>query len=57
MTQTTPHYDELAVPGVRGLHPYEPGKPLAELERENLHLRQQRDILKKTLSIVSAVRV
>ena len=34
MTQTTPHYDELAVPGVRGLHPYEPGKPLAELERE-----------------------
>ena len=26
---------------------------LAELERENLHLRQQRDILKKTLGIVS----
>jgi histidinol-phosphate aminotransferase len=24
----------LAVPGVRGLRPYEPGKPLAELERE-----------------------
>ncbi|MEN8106947.1 MAG: histidinol-phosphate transaminase [Pseudomonadota bacterium] len=24
----------MAVPGVRGLHPYEPGKPLAELERE-----------------------
>ena len=34
MTQTNPHYDELAVPGVRGLKPYEPGKPLAELERE-----------------------
>ena len=34
MTQTNPHYDELAVPGVRGLQPYEPGKPLAELERE-----------------------
>jgi transposase len=26
---------------------------LAELERENLHLRHQRDILKKTLGIVS----
>ena len=26
---------------------------LAEVERENLHLRQQRDILKKTLGIVS----
>jgi transposase len=26
---------------------------LAELERENLQLRQQRDILKKTLGIVS----
>ena len=24
----------LAVPGVRGLRPYEPGKPLTELERE-----------------------
>ena len=34
MTQTTSHYDELAVPGVRGLQAYEPGKPLAELERE-----------------------
>lgn len=26
---------------------------LAELERQNLHLRHQRDILKKTLGIVS----
>ena len=25
---------ELAVPGVRGLHPYQPGKPVSELERE-----------------------
>jgi histidinol-phosphate aminotransferase len=25
---------ELAVPGVRGLHPYQPGKPVEELERE-----------------------
>ena len=25
---------ELAAPGVRALHPYQPGKPLAELERE-----------------------
>ena len=32
MTRTD--YTELAVPGVRGLHPYQPGKPLAELERE-----------------------
>jgi histidinol-phosphate aminotransferase len=31
---TTPDYMELAVPGVRGLQPYQPGKPLAELERE-----------------------
>jgi histidinol-phosphate aminotransferase len=34
MNHTTPKYDELAVPGVRGLQPYQPGKPLAELERE-----------------------
>jgi histidinol-phosphate aminotransferase len=34
MNHTTPNYDELAVPGVRGLQPYQPGKPLAELERE-----------------------
>lgn len=32
MTRTD--YMELAVPGVRGLQPYQPGKPLAELERE-----------------------
>ncbi len=29
-----PNYMELAAPGVRGLQPYQPGKPLAELERE-----------------------
>ena len=34
MTHTALQYDELAVPGVRALQPYEPGKPLAELERE-----------------------
>jgi len=27
-------YVELATPGVRGLHPYQPGKPVEELERE-----------------------
>jgi len=27
-------YSDLAVPGVRGLSPYTPGKPIAELERE-----------------------
>ena len=27
-------YVALATPGVRGLHPYQPGKPTAELERE-----------------------
>ena len=27
-------YQELAVPGVRALHPYLPGKPIEELERE-----------------------
>ena len=27
-------YTELATPGVRGLHPYVPGKPVEELERE-----------------------
>ncbi|UCC15344.1 MAG: histidinol-phosphate transaminase [Gammaproteobacteria bacterium] len=27
-------YLELTVPGVRGLHPYQPGKPISELERE-----------------------
>ena len=25
---------DLAVPGIQGLHPYQPGKPIAELERE-----------------------
>ncbi|MDO8704632.1 MAG: hypothetical protein Q7J84_06730, partial [Sulfuricaulis sp.] len=25
---------DLAIPGVRGLEPYQPGKPLEELERE-----------------------
>jgi histidinol-phosphate aminotransferase len=28
------HYDELAVPGVRALLPYQPGMPIAELERQ-----------------------
>ena len=27
-------FESLAVPGVRGLQPYQPGKPVAELERE-----------------------
>ena len=27
-------FNELAIPGVRGLMPYQPGKPLADLERE-----------------------
>lgn len=30
----SPSCDELAVPGVRGLKPYQPGKPIEELERE-----------------------
>lgn len=28
------NFTELAAPGVRALHPYQPGKPVAELERE-----------------------
>ena len=32
MTEST--MQSLAVPGVLGLHPYQPGKPLSELERE-----------------------
>jgi histidinol-phosphate aminotransferase len=28
------HFTDLAAPGVRALHPYQPGKPVAELERE-----------------------
>ncbi len=28
------HFTDLAAPGVRALQPYQPGKPLAELERE-----------------------
>jgi histidinol-phosphate aminotransferase len=27
-------YEQLATPGIRGLHPYQPGKPIEELERE-----------------------
>jgi len=34
MEQPDTRYHELAVPGVRALHPYLPGKPVAELERE-----------------------
>jgi histidinol-phosphate aminotransferase len=34
MAPADSHYQELAVPGVRALRPYQPGKPLAELERE-----------------------
>ena len=34
MAQTDSHYQELAVPGVRALQPYQPGKPVAELERD-----------------------
>jgi len=34
MEQPDTRYQELAVPGVRALHPYVPGKPVAELQRE-----------------------
>jgi histidinol-phosphate aminotransferase len=29
------HFTDLAAPGVRALYPYQPGKPVAELEREH----------------------
>lgn len=34
MTSEQPSFLALATPGVRGLQPYQPGKPLSELERE-----------------------
>jgi histidinol-phosphate aminotransferase len=34
MTNEQPSFLALATPGVRGLQPYQPGKPLSELERE-----------------------
>jgi histidinol-phosphate aminotransferase len=34
MSSSDPDFLELAVPGVQGLTPYQPGKPVAELERE-----------------------
>jgi len=34
MPETENNFLELAAPGVRGLTPYQPGKPVAELERE-----------------------
>jgi histidinol-phosphate aminotransferase len=34
VTQTPPHPGELAVPAVRALARYQPGKPISELERE-----------------------
>jgi len=34
MSVADDHFIELAVPGVRLLQPYQPGKPIAELERE-----------------------
>ena len=27
-------FEQLATPGIRGLRPYQPGKPIDELERE-----------------------
>ncbi len=34
MQEFRPSFEELAVAGVRGLQPYQPGKPMAELARE-----------------------
>ena len=34
MPETDNHFLELAAPGVRALRPYQPGKPVDELERE-----------------------
>ena len=34
MSQTGNRFVDLAVAGVQGLHPYQPGKPISELERE-----------------------
>jgi histidinol-phosphate aminotransferase len=34
MPQSDNHFLDLAAPGVRALQPYQPGKPVAELERE-----------------------
>ena len=34
MSESPPSFCDLAMPGVRGLQPYQPGKPMAELERE-----------------------
>lgn len=34
MTKTSIDFHTLAVAGVQGLHPYQPGKPIEELERE-----------------------
>lgn len=34
MQEFRPSFEELAVDGVRGLQPYQPGKPMAELARE-----------------------
>ncbi len=35
MTTAVPQFVELAAPGVRALQPYQPGKPVSELEREH----------------------
>ena len=32
--QSTTDFKQLAVTGVQALHPYQPGKPIEELERE-----------------------
>ena len=34
MSDTTTDFLSLALPGVQALHPYQPGKPLEELQRE-----------------------
>jgi histidinol-phosphate aminotransferase len=34
MSKTDINFEQLAVPGIRGLKPYEPGKPIGEVQRE-----------------------
>jgi histidinol-phosphate aminotransferase len=57
----TRNYDDLAVPGVRELRPYTPGKPISELEREygvrnSIKLASNENPLGASLAAIEAIK-
>ena len=55
MSNVNPSFVELATTGVQGLQPYQPGKPLSELERRIIVLKRSSANPKALLANVLAV--